>query len=414
MKRLALIVAVAVASGSGEVFAADDAPGTPTAAAQISNEALMNKFQAMEKRIQALEAELKRKRASSPTSPTSPAKLRNGPDYAASKDSAKPASTADRTDNNTEPGAFDRLYSRDIPNPTWAAYVTDSGTDPGPSITGNKPASAAGGSDNGTDPSVFAKRVILYNDYNRLAGGVDINVTYLDLFYPMLKDDRGVERGLFRVEMPFVNAENLGSLLVPAVGANIPKDVSGIGDVQFRFLTLPWYNDSQTLKLIAGVDFYVPSAQGELLAVPQSNAVITASLGTGKYRVEPIVALVWKPAPNMLFAPAYEQNISFAGDPERPPINVGAWKFFFMYAWPTGTYVLPELQIVHSYINYNLTAPPLAPGTTLKTDVFFRPEVGQVLNKDGTTIYIKPGIGLNDPGTLNRQWGIEGGIRMMW
>jgi|SRR5262245_29070255 len=290
------------------------------------------------------------------------------------------------------------------------------------SATRDRPAAAksqasSGGSDNGTDPSEFAKRVTFYNDYNHLGGKVDINVSYLDLNYPALKDANGVERLLFRVEVPFVNAANLGTLLAPPNSTLFPKDVSGLGDVQFRFFTLPWYNDSKTLKVLAGLDFYVPSAQGALLDQPASNAIVASSIGTGLYRVEPIIGLVWNLQPNILFAPIYEQDISFAGDPKRLPINVGKWRIFGMYSWPTGTYVLPELQIVHSYIRYNLKEVDgilLAPGTRLNTEVFFRPEIGQVLNKDGTTIYVKPGFALNDPGNLNRQWGVEAGLRILF
>ena len=278
-----------------------------------------------------------------------------------------------------------------------------------------KSGASSGGADNGTDPSVFAKRVIFYNDYNHFAGKVNVNVAYLDLFYPMFKDNNGVERMLFRVEAPFINASGLGSLLAPPESASFPKNVSGIGDFQFRFFSLPWYNSSQTLKLITGFDLYVPSAQGDLIANQATNAITAVSLGTGLYRIEPTIALVWKPKPNILIAPAYEQDISFAGDRSRLPINVGKLKIFGMYAWPTGTYVLPELQIVHSYIHYNLMQVDgiaLAPGTRLNTEVFFRPEIGQVLNKDGTTVYIKPGVGLNNPGNLNREWGLEAGLRM--
>jgi hypothetical protein len=88
--------------------------------------------------------------------------------------------------------------------------------------------------------------------------------------------------------------------------------------------------------------------------------------------------VVWKLQPNILFAPVYEQDISFAGDPKRLPLNIGKCRIFGMYAWPTGTYVLPELQIVQSYNRYNLMEVDgirLAPGTRLNTKVFFRPEI---------------------------------------
>jgi len=47
-----------------------------------------------------------------------------------------------------------------------------------------------------------------------------------------------------------------------------------------------------------------------------------------------------------------------------------------------------------------------------KTEVFVRPEVGQVLSKDGTTFYLKPGVGVANPGDINRKWGLETGLRI--
>jgi hypothetical protein len=164
---------------------------------------------------------------------------------------------------------------------------------------------------------------------------------------------------------------------------------------------------SKTFKVLAGVDLYVPSAESELFVSPATNGFIDQSLGSGKYRIEPAVGFVWSPRPNILFAPLYFHDVSVAGDPSRPDVSLGKWKIFAMYAWRSGTYVLPELQIV---TNYNNDALP--PNLRSNTDVFLRPEIGQVLNADGTTVYIKPGFHLADPGPLNRKWGLEAGMRM--
>ena len=54
-----------------------------------------------------------------------------------------------------------------------------------------------------------------------------------------------------------------------------------------------------------------------------------------------------------------------------------------MKAFPTGTYLLPELQVIADWEKGS------------QTDVYVAPEIGQVLGrKDGTTIYVKPGAGV--------------------
>ena len=61
--------------------------------------------------------------------------------------------------------------------------------------------------------------------------------------------------------------------------------------------------------------------------------------------------------------------------------------------------MLPETQVVTNYHLHH------------HTEVFFRPEVGYVLNKDGTTVYVKPGFDVTESGPLDRKWGLEAGIR---
>jgi hypothetical protein len=200
---------------------------------------------------------------------------------------------------------------------------------------------------------------------------------------------------------------NLNTLPLP-LAPIAPSAVSGIGDILFRLFTIPWYKPDKTFKVLAGVDLYVPSAQGELVFPNSSSALAFVSLGTGKYRAAPAAGFVWAPRPNMLIAPLYWYDVSFAGDPERSQVRLGKFKFFAMYAYPFGLYFLPELQVVSNYSSM----PSEVAVLLRRTDVFVRPEIGQVLSKDGTTFYLKPGWGIDDPRPLNRKWGVEGGFRL--
>ena len=72
-----------------------------------------------------------------------------------------------------------------------------------------------------------------------------------------------------------------------------------------------------------------------------------------------------------------------------------------MKAFPTGTYLLPELQVIADWEKD-------------QTDVYIATEIGQVVDrKDGTTIYVKPGAGVTG-GFSTRNWGIECGLRFAY
>jgi Putative MetA-pathway of phenol degradation len=223
-----------------------------------------------------------------------------------------------------------------------------------------------------------------------------------------MEDSNHIHRGLFWLEFPFVEAQrNLNRLPLPPGSPSAPSAVSGIGDVLFRVFAVPWYNEKKTFKALLGVDFYVPSGEGELFFSPATNAFAEESLGSGKYRIAPAVGFVWTPRPNIPIVTVYWYDASFAGDPERSNVRLGKFRIFPRYNFPSGLYVLPQLQVYTNYAHF----PAAVDSLFRNTEVFFRPEVGQALGKDATTVYIKWGIGLNDPGQINRKWGLESGFR---
>jgi hypothetical protein len=249
--------------------------------------------------------------------------------------------------------------------------------------------------DNGTDPSNFQRRVFFYNDYFRIQGVGNVNITYTFMAFPILKDDTGRAKGIFNFEIPVV----YGDLDNP-----VPVEAAGLGDVRFRFFLSPKvYKDvltcGDTLKPLIGTEFYIPSADKTLVDIPDNNVFLQRSLGTGKFRFAPAVGFVYSPKPNIIFAPIYLHNFSVGGISTEPNVNQGWWRIFLMYAFPTGTYLLPELQIITDYEEGG------------RTDLFFRPEFGQALSKDGTTVYVKPGTQFNHL-NFNRDWGIEVGLRL--
>ncbi len=255
----------------------------------------------------------------------------------------------------------------------------------------------AGENDNGTDPSNFQRRVFFYNDFFRIQAVGKVNITYLFMAFPTLRDESGRARGIFNVEIPTVFAD---------LDNPVPVNTSGLGDIRFRFFLQPRVHRDvlicgDTLKPLIGTEFYIPSASNTLVEIPDSNVFLQRSLGTGQFRFAPALGFVYSPRPNIIFAPMYLHNFSVGGSdsPLAPGINQGWWRIFLMYAFPTGTYLLPELQIITDYKDAG------------RTDLFFRPEFGQVLSRDGTTVYVKPGMQFNHL-DRNRDWGIEVGLRL--
>lgn len=115
-----------------------------------------------------------------------------------------------------------------------------------------------------------------------------------------------------------------------------------------------------------------------------------------------MVAFVYAPRADLLICPMLFHQFSIAGDESAPDINQTWLRLFAMKAFKTGTYLLPELQVIADWEKDG------------QTDVYLAPEIGQVLGrKDGTTVYIKPGAGLTG-GLSTRNWGIETGLRFAY
>lgn len=242
-----------------------------------------------------------------------------------------------------------------------------------------------GQADNGTNPAQNSRTVILSDEFYHLDGGNEINTTYLRLKFPILERE-----GAFIAELPFVFYD----LVSPIEG-----EVGGIGDIKFQFNLNLLTSADKKLTLLSLIEFYIPSADNILLTqIPDVNEFTALDLGTGKYMLGPGLGLVYAVQPNFIIAPLYIYERSVAGIDARPDIDRGKLRFFMMYAWQSGLYVLPEAQLVSNFI-------------TGDQDAYVAPEVGY--STKGTTLYVKPGVGISpDPG--NREWGIEFGARIQF
>lgn len=249
------------------------------------------------------------------------------------------------------------------------------------------PSDQDGGYDNGNDPTKIRKRFSFRTDTTRFANALTVTTTTASVAFPILQEDK--LKATFGFDLPMNYYE---------VERPIDTILSGIGDLKAQFIFVRPVN--KTITAVFGTNIYFPTADDRLLELPTPGRFTDANLGTGKYRVEPLLGVVFVVSENLFVIPFYAHDMSFAGDGTAQSINRGTARLFVNYSLPQGWYLSSETQILINYNNGN------------DLDAFQRLEVGKAF-KNGTVFYVKPGVGI-DPGPFNREWGIEGGVRFVF
>jgi hypothetical protein len=147
------------------------------------------------------------------------------------------------------------------------------------------------------------------------------------------------------------------------------------------------------------------SRRGGVLASLELDAptASSAALGTGKWVLAPSIAYgIFLPG-NCIFAPAYKQSDSFAGNANRSDINAGNLDFYFVSRFDHGR----QWAILDPTYILNYEAGRYG-GASLRVTY------GRMFGKVGDAVlsgYVKPGIGIGADRPYN--WSLEMGVSLV-
>jgi hypothetical protein len=223
----------------------------------------------------------------------------------------------------------------------------------------------------GTDPTKFFRTLGLRNEFQRLTNETSLNVTSFSYIEPFADG-----RMNLRLKVPLVYTDVLGD------------DEFGVGDISLRYNWLPYVDKKQGVLLSA-----------ELIADSASEDV----LGRGKWTIGPAVTYAMFLSPTMIFAPAYQHNVSFAGDEDRNNINESVIDLYMVFtAQDKKSWFIIDPTIVIDWENERNTPVTLEAEYGRNIGTLF----GGALN-----VYIRPGIGIGQDRPY--EWNIEFGFTVV-
>lgn len=221
----------------------------------------------------------------------------------------------------------------------------------------------------GTNPAVLSRTLSLSNEYR------------------FLPDDGYFNQTLFRYTEPFLDGKAAVRLTLPLDATDLAGDDDfGIGDVSAKFSWIPHVDMHQAFVLSA--EIFAPTASEDVL-------------GTGKWVAAPGITWAYFASPEVIIAPAYIHNFSFAGEDEHADVNRGDFDLYLVYR-PHGKrwWITSDTTVSHDFEN---TATPVSWELALGRNLA-RFESGAALNG-----YIRPGVGIGHdrPYDVNIELGLS-------
>ncbi len=233
----------------------------------------------------------------------------------------------------------------------------------------------------GTNPVNFTHDLRLYNEYQFLnvAGDGFNNITTLEYRHP-LADGKWQVRARVRGVKIEADTNNDGT---------DELDESGLGDIDFRVLTVPHLDMPNKFAIATGLEVFIPSASDDALG--------TEALSLGPQ----VFGVFFTPfgIPGLLIAPAYQHKFSIAEESGAPNVHQGLIDLFILWtSKDKQTWSLINPQMVLDYKQDRVFG-------------FIEVEVGQMIG-NGHSVYVRPSVSVG--GDRPTDGSIEVGYKVIW
>ena len=233
----------------------------------------------------------------------------------------------------------------------------------------------------GTNPVNFTFDARLYNEYRWLNtdGDGGQNLTTFEFRAPFASEKWQFRGKIRAVDLKAdFNDDGIDDV-----------DEFGFGDIDLRFMTVPYYNVPKKFAMALGVEFFLNTASED-------------ALGAGATSVAPLIFLgFFNPiGPGSVLFPGYQHTLSIDEDDGRSRVNSGLIDLFLVQTFKENkfwTYVDP--QIVLDYEN---------------DEYFMLLELqgGMMVGPKGHSVYIMPSFGVS--GDRPYDFSIEVGYKIIW
>jgi hypothetical protein len=238
----------------------------------------------------------------------------------------------------------------------------------------------------GTNPVNFTHDFRIYNEYQWLntPGESNQNVTTVEFRTPF-------SNGKWQLRM----RGRFQSINIDANDDGIDEvNNSGLGDFDFRFLTIPYVNMKKKLAIAVGLETFLPSATED-------------SLGSGAFSFGPQVFVAFfKPfgLKRMLFAPGYQHQFSVDEEEGRSKVHKGVIDLYVVWqSQDRQFWALFDPQIILDYEeDQEFMIIDLEMGTMLH----------KLLGTKGQSAYLRPAIGVGSDRPTDGS--IEVGYKVIW
>ena len=235
----------------------------------------------------------------------------------------------------------------------------------------------------GTNPINFTYDARLYNEYQWL------NVP----------GDGGQNITTFEFRAPFADGKWQFRTRLRATHLDIDRagvDEFGLGDMDMRFLTVPYLSIEDLLAVAVGVEIFLPTGSDDLLS---SNAL---SLGPQMFVAffAPFGGLV------DLIAPGYQHQFSVYEESGARQIHQSNLDLFILKTFnKKQQWILINAQ---GFINYETDRETFVLDTEAGT------MLDAILGTKGHSIYVRPSVGLSGKRDRPYDVSIEGGYKIVW